>query len=211
MKKFLLLVSLGFLSFRSLQALEIQGQGKTFPIIEPDILEQVLHEAGKAKWRPTKEQMRKKVETFVPQDSIILPLATKETIREHIPWGVNKEDVINPDGQVIYPKGFRFNPLEFRTLNQDYLLLDLSQESHILWAKSKGYFQNRKVKILSQGGSYLLMAREYGRPIFYMKKLVVEKFGVKAVPSLVKQVGAKLVIKEFHLNEKGEELKRGEL
>ena len=161
MKKTYLTFLLLVFTTTQLQAIVIQGQGKTFPIIEPDMLDQIHAEAGKAKWRPTKAKMKTIVENFVPKDNVVLPVATKTAEREFIYWSVLDHEVLNEDGSVLYPKGFTYNTLAYINLPQKILLLDLSIDSHKIWAESKGFFTDPSIKILSQGGSYLKLAKSY--------------------------------------------------
>jgi len=177
--------------------------GREYPIAEPDMIEVIYAEINKGEWKKgmDKESMRKKLEDLQPQDLAKLPRATKD--REFNPdlTYTLPDDLPGPNGKVLYPKGFKFDPSKYVKLTGRYVILDLSDPRQRAWFDQEKLNEALDVRVISSGGSFVKLSEELKRPIYYLQRVVVERLKLKALPSIVSQKDGKVLVQEIKVPE----------
>ena len=113
LRTFLIVIS-SFLA-GSLMATESQLLGRTYEIVEPDALVKIQEKVAQVDWETV---MSDGMARNAAAKAVSLPRAQEDRARYHIPYYIAEFDVKDQTGQIIYPKGFQFNPLEHVRLPQ---------------------------------------------------------------------------------------------
>lgn len=181
------LIALSSLIAMPLLAADSQVIGRTYDIVEPDALEEIQSRVSGVDWQKV---MSEGVERNAAAQPVALPGAKENRSRHHIPWYRAEFDVKDQAGTVIYPKGYRFNPLEHVRLPQRLLFI---AEQDIPWAQ-----ENLKATdmVMITNGDYRDIAVELQRPVFILTEEVRDRLALQFVPAIVSQEGSTLRIEE---------------
>ncbi|MFZ5700676.1 MAG: conjugal transfer protein TraW [Pseudomonadota bacterium] len=175
--------------------------GRTWPIAEPDALAEIEVRASKlpadmrAKFGPRSGWSAMKAASLAP--------ATKSQRRSIVPFYTLDTEIRLPSGELLYPKGYSFNPLSFVTLPQRLVVVhprDLS------WALKTARLTD--FILLAAGGAHdddaITLSERTGRPIFILEPRIKERLGLTAAPVIVAQVGQRLELTEVRLVRTGQ-------
>ena len=150
-------------------AADLGVRGATWPVIEPDLLEEIearlstmqrsgelarLQEDARARARQTLEE---------PEPVPGIAPAREARARLFDPAIVVERDIRLPDGTLIAAAGARVNPLARHALARDLLFVDGRRETEIAWALA----HERPAKIVLLAGRPLELSRAHGRPFFF--------------------------------------------
>lgn len=171
--------------------------GNTYPIAERDFAELVKSRLHALDWPKIEQEWRDKAqkdfETYrLPTAVSGLPPSPVNATRKVDPTYVLPYDIYGLDGQVIYPKGFAFNPLEMmakRGLSYPFLLVIINADrpAELDWCAAT--FAGRlNVRILITDGSANAASDRFQRPVHYLTRELRQRLGVTHTPSLIHQV-----------------------
>lgn len=175
--------------------------GSTWPIAERDALVEIEAAAqGKSV----------SIDDFGDSDdwsataSPLLPEAARHRIRDVVPFFALPFDIPDKDGNVLYPKGFTFNPLEHLTLPG---ALWIVREHHIDWA-----FERADVgdMVILSGGNALKESNRRGMPVYVLQDALAKRLDLAVAPSRVWQDGAVLKVEEFLIADPSTPTKAGD-
>ena len=196
-----LLLSISFSAHATVYDLGVVGQ--TYEIAEPDMLEgfySKLREAeADGKMAEVEEQMKERFIAHANRPKgITLPRTQNHRVHYFDPTIVLSQDIVDHEGNVLWPVGTTVNPLEYVPMTQQWLFFDGDDPVQAAWAHDylKRY-PNQVRPILIQGAVLDLTEAWEVRLYFDQHGKYVEKFGIKAVPSLISQEGKKLRIDEI--------------
>jgi len=197
----LLLLSISFTTHATVYDLGVVGQ--TYDIAEPDMLDgfyRKLKEAeANGKMAEAEERMKKR---FIAHANRPKGVALPHTQTHHVhyfdPTIVLSQDIIDHEGNVLWPAGTTVNPLDYVPMTQQWLFFDGDDPVQAAWAHDylKRY-PNQVRPILTQGAVLKLTEAWQIRLYFDQHGKYVEKFDIKTVPSLISQEGKKLRIDEI--------------
>jgi len=171
--------------------------GTVYPIVEPDTLEEIKHALAQVDW--SKVFSREKVESLVRSyhpDLTHLPRAKKDRVRLVDMTYTLPFDIRDAQGRVIYPKGYTFNPLDYIHYPRTLVVIDASDRAQVKWLKKSGFLKRLDVLILLTGGSWWKVEQELKRPVYYADTVIVNRFNLQAVPSIIKQKGRYMEVRE---------------
>ena len=185
-------------------AKDLGVRGATWPVAEPDLLEQIesrlleMERSGELARleQEARANARRKLEEPDPVPGIAP--ATREWVRLWDPAITVARDIRTPDGTLIAAAGTKVNPLERTTLARDLLFIDGRREAEIAWALA----HERPSKIVLLAGRPLDLMRRHRRPFFFdTGGRLAARFGIGFTPSLVEQAGTRLRITEIALED----------
>lgn len=168
--------------------------GQVYPIAEKDALAEIEGRVERYKHDP---------EIFGEEDdwsalkSPSLPVAETYAKRQVIPFFALSFDIPDKDGNVLYPAGYTFNPLEYLRLPSKLIIVN---EAQLFWAIETASAGDM---ILLAGGNALAAGRNHERPVFKLEDQVRERLALRVVPSVVEQVDTHFVVEELPLDENG--------
>jgi len=176
--------------------------GQTYEIAEPDMLEGFysrLREAeANGKMAEIEKQMKDRFIAYTNRPTgITLPRVQKQKVRYFDPTIVLSQNIVDHEGNLLWPAGTTVNPLEYVPMTQQWLFFDADDPEQAAWAHDYlKRFPNQIRPILTQGAVLELMEAWQVTLYFDQGGKYVEHFGIKAVPSLISQEGKKLRIDE---------------
>lgn len=192
MKETLSFLFILFVSFNS--SSEQLTVGRTYDIAEPNALTEIKSKAKKITPEDIKNKYKKGFNQWLMQYRVTnLPRATKTNTRFHIPWGVNPKDIYDQHGNIMYPKGFKFNPIKYLKIKERFYVVDIED---LDWLSEQ---LKPSDKVMINNGDITEAKKKLDRAVFILDQISVEKLGIRVVPSLIKQSGDQFKIKEFKL------------
>lgn len=170
--------------------------GRTWPIAEPDALAEI-----EAKVATLPKDMSK---AFGPRSkwtalkSAALGRAPADRIRTVVPFYTLEFDIKLPNGRVLYPKGYSFNPLTYINLPQRLVVV---HPRDLAWALRTARASDFILLSAADNGNGagadpIELSEKTGRAIYILEERVKERLGLTVAPVIVAQQGPKLVLTE---------------
>lgn len=166
-----------FMNEGDLQARNLGRVGPVYPIIEKSLA-------------LSKNSQAHRDEAPTP---MTLPTASVETklfldLTYTVPW-----DITDAKGNIVYPKGYRYNPLthrRFRTM----IVIDGSEPDQLDWADHVEAAADPMTRIVITQGDLAAVSRRFNRRVYRLHPQVAQRFGIQTVPTIVQQKGAVLAV-----------------
>jgi conjugal transfer pilus assembly protein TraW len=186
------------LGVSSVQAKVIGTYGTTYRITERDALAEIEECARQVDW--SKVLDKRKVENYQgPPDKASLPRAKRNRrllVDMTYTTGI---DVPDGKGGILYPKGYTFNPLDYVTYPKTLVVINGSDPEQLKWLAGSEYEKRLDVMLLLTEGNFGTVAKRVSRPVFYADRKIIERFKLKAVPSVIRQKGRMMEVTEVAL------------
>ncbi|MRR34080.1 hypothetical protein EG829_05165 [bacterium] len=181
------------------QAKDLGNYGATYPIAEPDSLTELKEKAAQVDWKRhlNPEKLTRKVRNFRPSDLKRLPAARRDWVfLSDLSYTL---DVDIPDGKggILYPKGYTFNPLDYLSFRRTIVVINGKDRRQVAWFRKSPWNKDMNVTLLLTDGGYFELGKRLRRPVFYASALIVDRLGLKAVPSVVRQNGRFMEVREY--------------
>ncbi len=181
-------ISLMAITLSTCAVAETISAGRTYPIVEADALDEITARAERAR---SSKQLAAPSESWSALRGVHLPSAASDATRHHIPWYTLEVDIPDAAGRIIYPRGYRFNPLEFATLPNKIVVI---AEAQVEWAATR---LDPAAMVLLTEGDRLAVSKRLDRVVFMLDSRTRERLALRHVPSVVVQRGAELIINEY--------------
>jgi len=192
------------------QARDFGVHGTLAPISEEDPLILIqsklktMEERGELERhnRELQKKTRAAIERPKPVEGIFT--ATKSRVFRYDPTYVVPEDLKDPQGWMIHPKGTRLNPLETVSLGYELLFFDGDDADQKAWAFDRikesviSHQKGKGVKLILVKGTPLALSEELKMPVYFDQLgHLTQKLGIKHTPAVVTQEGLYLRIEEI--------------
>lgn len=173
--------------------------GATYQIHERDALEEIEERATQVDWGKVfdKEKNEQKIKNYRPKDLVAVKKAEQCRVRSVDITYTLDFDIPDGKGNVLYPKGFTFYPLDYIAYPGTIVILDGTDREQVEWFKMSAYFKNSNSVLWITDGNYYNLATELGRAVFYANSQIVDRFNILAVPSVIVQKGNLLEVTEI--------------
>ena len=179
------------------EIVRLEPVGPTSAVVETDLGDELRQRAINV----DVEQLRSAQAQYQPANLHALPRATKDSSITVNLSHTLEEDVQDANGQVLYPRGFTFNPLRFVTLSGALVVLDGSDPEQVAWFKGSPYGANRRALLLLSGGLAAALRDELQRPVAYLTEDIAQRLQLRAVPSVVMEQDQHLTVREVLIDE----------
>ena len=171
--------------------------GRTWAIAEPDALAEI--EARTAKLPPDMAA------NFGPRSGWsglrAAPLGRTQLDRTRfvVPFYTLDQEIRLPDGKLLYPKGYTFNPLDYVSLPQRLVIVE---PRDLAWALSVSRPTDFILLALgkAQDADVITLGERHGRALFILEDRVKDRLGLTVAPVIVRQVGQRLELSEIHVD-----------
>lgn len=167
--------------------------GRTWPVAEPDALSEIEAKVATLPRDMSKAfGPRKKWSALKAAD---LAPATADRIRSVVPFHTLDFDIRLPDGKMLYPKGFTFNPLTFVRMPQRLVVV---HPRDLAWALRTARASDFILlsALGGENGDAITLSEKTGRAIYILEERVKARLGLTVAPVIVAQQGARLVLIE---------------
>lgn len=171
--------------------------GRTWPIAEPDAMAEI--EARAAQQPPNIAEKFGPRSNWSALTGAKLGIAQESRIRTVVPFYTLDAEIRLPDGKLLYPKGFTFNPLTYVSLPQRLVVV---HPRDLGWALKTATLTDW---ILLTGGGdarddALSLSERHGRALFILEERVKDRLGLTVAPVIIRQAGQKLELSEVRLD-----------
>ena len=207
--KTIILLTLPILLFSSTLVKTYQT-GETFDFAENDMIEEIKKQIEnnkpqiEEKIEEYKKTAKEKANNYKPVDlKELTPSIKNNTFYPDMTY-TNPNDIYDNKGNIIYPKGFKFNPLDYQTIHYQMIVINGNSKEEIEWLIKNNYLDNIKYMILLSDGNYKEVGEKLNQPVFYAMPKITEKFNIQHTPSIITQIGNKMEVKEICLSCKKE-------
>lgn len=174
--------------------------GEVYPIREIDI-RKIMLKKWKINIKKLAKELREKVIHYYDKDAGFPYRPNDTKIYYYTPKYTLPVDIKGPDGKILYPKGYTFNPLERGLYIPFEICFITDKEEKYLpkIPKKKLYlpwdFQTSRVYVLVKGNAYKLREKGYLVWDYGLSTDWIKRMGVKEVPACVKQIGNRFLIR----------------
>lgn len=170
--------------------------GQTFPIAEPDTLQEIRSAASQRDWQAW---MRKTPRDYGAFASASLPNAQSNVTRIFDPTYALPFDLKDAEGKVLFARGTKVNVYERLKLKMPGRFIVIGPgEADRRWLETVAKPQGSD-KILLASGNVLEWRTRNDRQVYRLEPRFIERFGLKAVPAIVTQEGTQLRVTEYAL------------
>ena len=179
---FLIIFSVDFAESKNLGKV-----GAVYQIVERDALEEIMDRVSRIDWAQVfgREQSEALVRNYRPSGFVELQRAERDrTFGVDMTYTLDR-DLLDSDGMVIYPEGYSFNPLDYVSYPNVLVFLNGEDREQVKWFKASGYKDDLRVRVLVTEGSYYDLSLKLERSVFYADSRIVERLGLRALPSVV--------------------------
>lgn len=177
--------------------------GMTYPIFEKDALTEIEERAKQVDWDKAinKDKAKSAIKNFKPSGIKNLARAIESRVFQVDMSYTLETDITDKDGNVLYPKGFTFNPLDYvHNPGTIFIVINGTDRDQLNWFIKSKYANNANVTLMVTDGSYYELAKELKRPVFYAIHGVVERFQLQYVPSVIQQKGRVMEVHEIDVD-----------
>ncbi len=190
------------------QALSLGTIGPAYEIAETDALAHIqalLQKKQKSgelqRWQ--NEAIKRSLQHIgSPKPVPHLTTVVKRAVRVLDPTVSYPRSIKTDEGKVIVPAGMRLNPLERMTLSKRYVFFDGRDPQQRKAVKRLVQREGHKVKPILVGGSWLTLTRAWKTQVYFDQQgTLSRRFGLRAVPSVIRQQGTQLLLEEVPAKE----------
>lgn len=174
----------------SLYAADLGVQGNVFPIEEESFQEMMKRRLSKVDLDKHNKIMEQKMfdKLFRPESAKIIPKATEYREFTYNPRFVTSHDIKDGDGNILFKKGTKVNPLDMNDFDRELWFIDALDEKQVTWYRRKVNKIDHKIRIILVGGSPLkLKERVKTEAYFDQNGALTKRFGIEHVPAIVYQ------------------------
>jgi len=181
--------------------------GKTYPIIENNFYEWLMHKVKSNKEnlpnigeREVSEMLSKKMKV----KGFDIPNCKKNKVKEIDPTYILEHNIKDANGNVLYSKGTIVNPFEYMDFKRKYFFLDVDNLSHVQLYKKLSASSEKNIQPLAVSGNlqkYYQTIKSMGIniPAGKPNKKIIKKMDITCVPSLAYQSGKILKVREYNI------------
>lgn len=174
---------------------ELATTGRVYPIVERDALEEIEERARSVDWQRHLKAI--KPGKYRPENLTKLPNAHKNNKFLVDMTYTLESDIVNDKGELLYPKGYQFNPLDYIQYQKTLVVINGEDPDQVLWLQSSPLADRVDVSLFITQGITADLARKIKRPVFYATTSFVGRFQLKAVPSVLRVKGREMEVQEF--------------
>ena len=178
------------LALSAAQAIEVVVIGRVYDIAEQDALEEIKARAAATDWKKAMSKPRSEWSAYRFAPVLAAP---EPRTREHVPYHIVEHPVVSATGELIYPVGYQFNPLDYLTLPRRVVVI-LPQ--HGDWASE--HIKKTDLVLLA-GSDNDSVSKRLERPVFILDDRTQRRLGIEYAPSVIEQHGSAFRIEEYYV------------
>lgn len=177
-------------------SVEIFKSGATYPVLEKDAYEEILERVRSKNVEGKFSEIKKSLTQKLVANVKGLKKSVEREVRTVTPFYRLPFSIRDDKGNVIYPEGYSFNPLDYVRFPYTIVFFDATSAREINWLKSSSYTGRWDVIFVITKGNVYDAELLIGRTVYAADEKIVEYFSIKRVPSVVYQDGNRFVVFE---------------
>ena len=171
--------------------------GMTYPIVEPDLVEEIKASIDYEKMAKAMEENR---QNYKAKDIHALPAAGRDrTFFVDMTYTLD-HDILGENGEIMYQRGLTWNPLDYVSLPGGLVVINSEDRKQVEWFLKSPYNKNRQQKLLISAGLAAPLIKQLNRPVFYLTKTIADRLQLAAVPCVISQNGKKMMVQEIKID-----------
>lgn len=179
------------------EIMDLGTVGRVYPIAEKNCLNEIKEKAKKLDWEKIRKEGIEKAKRYKPENLAKLPKATQDrTFLVDMSYTL-ENDIPNGEGGIMYPKGYRFDPLKYIDYPIKLVIIDGSDSDQVAWFQNSSYAKDYRVRLLITDGYHFELRKKLKRPVYYAHRLIVERLQLDRLPCIVIQKGVHMEVKEI--------------
>ncbi|WP_028842916.1 hypothetical protein [Thermodesulfovibrio yellowstonii] len=182
------------LLFSTVAHAEVIGQtGSVYSIKEPDAYEELMNRVKSVNWNAVFGKMKAFAQEATKVDFHLKHAKLDRTFTVD-PTYTLEFDITDEKGNVLYPKGYSFNPLHYMQFPYVLVFFDAQSVEEIKWAKQ--YTGRWDVLFIATRGDTSRAAKQLQRHVYAANEKMIKKFKLSATPSVVYAQNGVLIVSE---------------
>lgn len=179
--------------------------GKTYDFAEEDLIVAIQKHISanekqiKNKFADMKKKAQVKINKLSPTLSAYPTPAIKDNIFYPDTSYVNPKEIKDHTGKVLYPAGYKFDPMDYISLTYDIIFINGEREEEISWIKQSKYIGNASGRIIITQGEFAKVTKELGQNVFFATDQIINRLQIQKTPSIASQIGNRLQIEEIFI------------
>ena len=169
--------------------------GTVYEITEPNFLTELRAGAPHIDM----EKQRRESAHYQPKDLRKLPRVTENRVFDVDMTSILTHDIRDASGRVLYPAGFKYNPLRYAGFVPGIVVIDGSDPEQVEWFEKSPYYPNKMVMLLISDGYAFELAGKLKRPVYYLTEIIAERFRLTAAPTIIVRDGDAVSVKEVKI------------
>ena len=174
---------------------QLETVGQTYPIVEPDVTQELKNQAKEL--AASARTITENYQDYQPTDLHQLPPAKRNSSYLVDMHYTLKHDYLDGNGKIIYPKGYRFNPLNHLIIRSGYVVINGADPTQIKWFQNSPYADNLQAKLLISNGSAQQLVDTLQRPVYYLTKDIAKRLQLRFVPSVIIPQNKQMLVTEI--------------
>ena len=177
-------ITISFLfSFPSLAA--------TYQIAEPDLLAEIEEKAEHIDYSAIRKKLEKMYRHYKPKDIVQLPPAKRSysylvDMTYELPFDVPKVDKNGRIVGILYPKGFKFNPLKFIPVDPPVLIIfNGNRKEEVEWVEKHLKSFPAYHKLIITDGNWQKLTEKFKEQVYFLTSRMKERLNLKETISIV--------------------------
>jgi conjugal transfer pilus assembly protein TraW len=172
--------------------------GRTYPIVEPDLVEEIKADIDYEKLSKVMAEQRR---NYQAKDIYALPAVKRDrTFFVDMTYTLD-HDIAGENEEIMYPRGLTWNPLDYVSLQGGLLVINGEDEKQVEWFLKSPYNKNRQIKLLISAGFAAPLMKQLDRPVFYLTKTIADRLQLAAAPCVITQNGKMMMVQEIKIDE----------
>jgi len=191
-----LTVVLLFCCLTALSYAEVVGTfGNTYSITEQDAYEEIMQKVQKHNWQKEFARINRNIKNKTTVNFKLRHAKENKTFYVDPTYTLDF-DITNEKGQIIYPKGYSFNPLQYMQFPYTLVFFDADSITEIQWIKSQNLASRWDVMFIATNGNSLKAESLLNRVVYVASKKMFDRFKIKATPSILYAQNNMLIVQE---------------
>ncbi len=187
---------------------QIDTGGVTYGLAEKNIILVIQESIAQ-----NKSKFSKKIDNEIKQANVKMkehykPENLRETIspaKEHKVYYPDstytlKDNIVDADGKVLYPKGYQFNPLHYITLPNRYVFFDFTKKEQVTWIKKNKIDKDITTMLIITDGNVFKATDYFKKGVFYANDPLLDRFNIQGTPSIAAQQGDRIRVEMFYIS-----------
>lgn len=182
--------------------------GPTYPIAEENALDMLLrrlhNKQRSGELQRIEQRARQRAVKSIKEP---LPVPGLRTVvarsQRHIDPSVRYEQAVTTDeGRIVVPAGARVNPLLITRLSRRLVFFDGRDRAQVQAVQRMVAAEPRGIKPILMAGSWFDLSKAWKTQVYFDQHgSMARRFGIQAVPTVIEQQGAQLLVQEIPAGE----------
>lgn len=184
----------------------IGTHGAVYSIAETDAYEELMAKVKKINWGEIIQKYKTTLDNTI-KANFNLKKADKDNTLVVNPTYTLQFDITDEKGNIIYPKGYQFNPLDYINFPYKVVFFNAESKTELEWLKSQPWFSDYNTILIITKGDAIKTQEKLGRVVFAANKRMIDKFGISKTPSILEAKNKQILIFEKGIYKKDHEKK----